>query len=86
MDTLMIEELLKGEVVLFIEKKDGTIVIAGSQLGALAITADGDTGNYRRFKRVYCYFSNYSGFRHYLQGTYRYATALMPYVIFIINK
>jgi hypothetical protein len=44
LDTLMIEELLKGEVVLFIEKKDGTIVIAGSQLGALAITADGDTG------------------------------------------
>jgi hypothetical protein len=32
-DTLMIEESLKGEVVLFIEKKDGTIVIAGSQLG-----------------------------------------------------
>jgi hypothetical protein len=39
-DTLMIEELLKAR--LFIEKKDGTIVIAGSQLGALAITADGD--------------------------------------------
>jgi hypothetical protein len=30
----MIEELLKGECVLFIEKKDGTIVVAGSQLGA----------------------------------------------------
>jgi hypothetical protein len=28
----MIEELLKGEVVLFTEKKDGTIVVAGSQL------------------------------------------------------
>lgn len=43
-DTLMVEELLKGEVVFFIEKKDGTIVVAGSQLGAQAITADGDTG------------------------------------------
>jgi hypothetical protein len=32
-DALMIEELLKAEVVLFIEKKDGTIVVAGSQLG-----------------------------------------------------
>lgn len=42
--TLMVEELLKGEVVLFLEKKDGTICAAGSQLGALAITADGDTG------------------------------------------
>jgi hypothetical protein len=31
-DALMIEELLKAEVVLFIEKKDGTIVVAGSQL------------------------------------------------------
>jgi hypothetical protein len=29
--------LLKGEVVLFIEKKDGTIVVAGSQLGAQVI-------------------------------------------------
>jgi hypothetical protein len=28
-DALMIEELLKGECVLFIEKKDGTIVAAG---------------------------------------------------------
>ena len=43
-DTLMIEELLKGEVVLFIEKKDGTITIAGSQLGAQVLTADDDTG------------------------------------------
>jgi hypothetical protein len=31
-------------VVLFIEKKDGTIVVAGSQLGAQVITADDDTG------------------------------------------
>ena len=40
----MVEELLKGEVCLFIEKKNGTIVIAGSQNGALAITADDQTG------------------------------------------
>jgi hypothetical protein len=26
-------EIVKREVVLFIEKKDGTIVVAGSQLG-----------------------------------------------------
>lgn len=39
-----VEEMLKGEVVLFLEKKDGTIVAAGSQLGALAVTADSDTG------------------------------------------
>jgi hypothetical protein len=36
--------MLKGEVVLFIERKDGTIVVAGSQLGAQVITADDDTG------------------------------------------
>jgi hypothetical protein len=39
-----INELLKGEVVLFIEKKDGTIVAAGSQLGAQAITITDQTG------------------------------------------
>lgn len=42
--TAMIDELLKGEMVLFIEKYDGTIVCAGSQNGALVTTADGDTG------------------------------------------
>lgn len=42
--TALVEEMLKGEVVLFLEKKDGTIVVAGSQFGAQAITADGDTG------------------------------------------
>jgi len=40
----LVEELLKGEVVLFLEMNDGTIKIAGSQLGALAITADDQTG------------------------------------------
>jgi hypothetical protein len=44
--------------VLFLpnEKKDGTIVAAGSQTRAMAITADGDTGE--TIKRVYGYFSN----------------------------
>lgn len=42
--TLMVEELLKGEVVLFLEKKDGTISVAGANNGAMAITADNDTG------------------------------------------
>ncbi|KAF2337226.1 hypothetical protein [Flavobacterium daemonense] len=40
----LIKELLKGEVVLFIEKNDGTIVAAGSQLGAQAITITDQTG------------------------------------------
>jgi hypothetical protein len=39
-----IEQLLNGEVVLFLEKKDGTIVVAGSQNGAMAITIDDQTG------------------------------------------
>lgn len=39
-----IKQILKGEVVLFIEKKDGTIVVAGSQLGAQAITVTDQTG------------------------------------------
>lgn len=40
----MVTELLKGEVVLFIERNDGIIMCAGSQNGALVTTADGDTG------------------------------------------
>jgi len=39
-----VEQLLNGEVVLFLEKKDGTIVVAGSQNGAMAITIDDQTG------------------------------------------
>lgn len=42
--TDMVEQILNGEVGLFIEKKDGTIVAAGSQNGALAVTADDQTG------------------------------------------
>lgn len=41
---LMVEEMLNGEVCLFLEKKDGTIVAAGSQFGAIALTADDQTG------------------------------------------
>jgi hypothetical protein len=85
-DALMVEQLMKGESVLFIEKKDGTIVVAGSQLGALAITADGDTGGtigdlngYTvTFQTMEPDFS-----RKYLltgAGLTAYATALMPYV------
>jgi len=40
----LVEEILNGDVCLFIEKKNGTIVIAGSQNGAQAITADDQTG------------------------------------------
>jgi len=39
-----IKELLNGEVVLFIERKDGSITVAGSQNGAMAITVDDQTG------------------------------------------
>jgi len=85
-DALMIEELLKGEVVLFIEKKDGTIVVAGSQLGAQVITADDDTGGTIgdlngftvTFQTMEPDFS-----RKYLltgAGLTAYSTALMPYV------
>lgn len=42
--TSYVEQMLKGPVVIFIERKDGSIVVAGSQLGAEAITADSDTG------------------------------------------
>lgn len=40
----MVEEILKGEVCLFIEKKNGAIVVAGANNGAQAITADDQTG------------------------------------------
>ena len=40
----LVDELLKGEVVLFLETKAGDIRVAGSQFGALAITADDQTG------------------------------------------
>lgn len=40
----MVEQILNGEVCLFLEKKDGTIVAAGSQYGAQALTADDQTG------------------------------------------
>lgn len=42
--TLFVEQLLKGEVVLFLETKAGLIFAAGVQNGAIAITIDGDTG------------------------------------------
>ena len=40
----IVEQYLKGEVSLFIERKDGTIVAAGSQFGAQAVTVDDQTG------------------------------------------
>jgi hypothetical protein len=39
-----VKQLLNGEVVLFIERKDGTVTAAGSQNGAMAITIDDQTG------------------------------------------
>jgi hypothetical protein len=46
-------------VVLFIEKKDGTIVVAGSQLGASNYSGWRYRWNDWRFKRIYSYFSDY---------------------------
>jgi hypothetical protein len=40
----LVEEILKGEIVFFIEHNDGSIRACGSQLGAIAITADDQTG------------------------------------------
>lgn len=42
--TKMVQELLKGEFVAFLELKSGVIMAIGSENGALAITADGSTG------------------------------------------
>lgn len=39
-----VKNMLGGEVVLFIERKDGTVTVAGSQNGAMAITANDQTG------------------------------------------
>lgn len=83
--TLMVEELLKGEVVLFIEKKDGTITVAGANNGAMAITADDDSGgNIGDLNGFTVTFQtmepDYS--RKYLltgQGLTDYAAALMAY-------
>jgi hypothetical protein len=82
----MIEELLKGEVQLFIEKKNGTIVAAGNQNGALAVTADDQTGgtigDLNGFNVVFQTMeSDFS--RGYIltgQALTDYAAALMPYV------
>lgn len=82
----IVEELLKGEVQLFIEKKNGTIVAAGNQNGAIAITADDQTGgtigDLNGFNVVFQTMEpDFS--RGYLltgQGLTDYAAALMPYV------
>lgn len=42
--TKMVQELLKGEFVAFLELKSGVIMAIGVENGCLAITADGSTG------------------------------------------
>lgn len=84
--TAVVEELLKGEVVLFLEMNDGTIKAAGSQLGALALTADDQTGGTIgdlngftvTFNTLEPDFSR--GYILEAQGLTDYAAALMPYV------
>ena len=39
-----VEQLLNGETVVFLEKKDGTVVVIGSQNGVVTVTADDQTG------------------------------------------
>lgn len=81
-----IKEVMKGEVVLFIEKKDGTIVCAGSQLGAQAITVTDTTGGAIGDLNGYTvtFHTEESSFsREYLltaPALVDYAAALMPYV------
>jgi len=81
-----VKELLKGEFVLFIEKKDGTIVVAGSQLGAHVATATDQTGGAITDLNGYTvtiHTEEPSFSREYLvtgAGLVDYAAALMPYV------
>lgn len=83
---LFIKELLKGEVVLFIEKKDGTIVVAGSQMGAQAITVTDQTGGAIGDLNGYTvtfHTEEPSFSREYLltaPAIVQYTAALMPYV------
>ena len=82
----VVEELFEGEVVIFLEMNDGTIKAAGSQLGALVITADDQTGGTIGDLNGYTVTFNtmepdFS--RGYIltgQGLTDYAAALMPYV------
>lgn len=84
--TAVVEELLKGEVVLFLEMNDGTIKAAGSQLGALGITADDQTGGAIgdlngftvTFNTMEPDFSR--GYVLTAPALIEYAAALMPYV------
>lgn len=81
-----IKEVMKGEVVLFIEKKDGSIVCAGSQLGAQAITVTDQTGGAIGDLNGYTvtfHTEEPSFSREYLltaPALVDYAAALMPYV------
>ena len=82
----VIEELFEGEIVLFLEMNDGTIRAAGSQLGALVVTADDQPGGTIGDLNGYTvtFQSNEPDFsRGYIltgQGLTDYAAALMPYV------
>lgn len=82
----LVEEIMKGDVVFFIEKNDGSIVAAGSQLGAQVITADDQTGGALTDLNGFTvtFQSNEPSFsRNYLltgDALTDYAAALMPYV------
>ncbi len=82
----VVEELLKGEVVLFLEKNDGTIIAAGSQFGAIVVTADdqsgGAIGDLNGYTVTFQTMENDFSRGYILVGTALtdYAAALMPYV------
>jgi len=81
-----IKEIMKGEVVVFIEKKDGTIVVAGSQIGGQFITVTDQTGGAIGDLNGYTatlHTEEPSFSREYLltaPAIVEYTAALMPYV------
>lgn len=83
--TLFVEQLLKGEVVLFLETKAGLIFAAGVQNGAIAITIDGDTGgtigDLNGYTVTFQTMEPEFARKYVLTGTALtdYASALMPY-------
>jgi hypothetical protein len=83
--TLFVEQLLKGEVVLFLETKSGLIFAAGVNNGAIAVTIDGDTGgtigDLNGYTVTFQTMEPDFARKYVLSGTALtdYAAALMPY-------
>lgn len=82
--TKIVEQLLNGPIVLFIEMKNGNIFVAGSQTGAEALTIDGTTGGQSGDLNGYTITFNTDEpdfarlYKLVGAGLTEYATALMP--------